>query len=111
MCIRDSYKHKRLDDETDKLVGAKSLTAGDATAADKPKQTKKAKRRAFLREYLRWLRPYRYAIAFTFFLALLRAGLEMVEPLFMRFIVDHVLPVSYTHLRAHETPEHLVCRL
>ena len=20
-------------------------------------------------------------------------------------------PVSYTHLRAHETPEHLVCRL
>ena len=31
--------------------------------------------------------------------------------------VDHVIPlkgklaVSYTHLRAHETPEHLVCRL
>src|SRR5678815_4137924 len=23
--------------------------------------------------------------------------------------IDH--PVSYTHLRAHETPEHLVCRL
>src|SRR5678815_5812259 len=22
-----------------------------------------------------------------------------------------VYPVSYTHLRAHETPEHLVCRL
>src|SRR5678816_2582515 len=22
-----------------------------------------------------------------------------------------VMPVSYTHLRAHETPEHLVCRL
>src|SRR5678816_1645068 len=22
-----------------------------------------------------------------------------------------VAPVSYTHLRAHETPEHLVCRL
>ena len=21
------------------------------------------------------------------------------------------IPVSYTHLRAHETPEHLVCRL
>src|SRR5678816_861590 len=24
---------------------------------------------------------------------------------------DHRTPVSYTHLRAHETPEHLVCRL
>src|SRR5678815_6140797 len=23
----------------------------------------------------------------------------------------HIEPVSYTHLRAHETPEHLVCRL
>src|SRR5678816_2116273 len=22
-----------------------------------------------------------------------------------------IVPVSYTHLRAHETPEHLVCRL
>src|SRR5678815_2100252 len=22
-----------------------------------------------------------------------------------------IMPVSYTHLRAHETPEHLVCRL
>ena len=24
---------------------------------------------------------------------------------------DRAAPVSYTHLRAHETPEHLVCRL
>ena len=24
---------------------------------------------------------------------------------------DVAVPVSYTHLRAHETPEHLVCRL
>eukprot|EP00658_Telonema_sp_P-2_P024833 TRINITY_DN19993_c0_g1_i1.p1 TRINITY_DN19993_c0_g1~~TRINITY_DN19993_c0_g1_i1.p1 ORF type:complete len:112 (-),score=12.92 TRINITY_DN19993_c0_g1_i1:64-399(-) len=24
---------------------------------------------------------------------------------------DKTTPVSYTHLRAHETPEHLVCRL
>eukprot|EP00658_Telonema_sp_P-2_P013720 TRINITY_DN15200_c0_g1_i1.p1 TRINITY_DN15200_c0_g1~~TRINITY_DN15200_c0_g1_i1.p1 ORF type:complete len:116 (+),score=22.13 TRINITY_DN15200_c0_g1_i1:138-485(+) len=25
--------------------------------------------------------------------------------------MDWIAPVSYTHLRAHETPEHLVCRL
>ncbi len=24
---------------------------------------------------------------------------------------DHAIPVSYKHPRAHETPEHLVCRL
>eukprot|EP00658_Telonema_sp_P-2_P062887 TRINITY_DN51552_c0_g1_i1.p1 TRINITY_DN51552_c0_g1~~TRINITY_DN51552_c0_g1_i1.p1 ORF type:complete len:131 (-),score=19.73 TRINITY_DN51552_c0_g1_i1:8-400(-) len=28
-----------------------------------------------------------------------------------RMIVAKVIAVSYTHLRAHETPEHLVCRL
>eukprot|EP00658_Telonema_sp_P-2_P022789 TRINITY_DN19118_c0_g1_i1.p2 TRINITY_DN19118_c0_g1~~TRINITY_DN19118_c0_g1_i1.p2 ORF type:complete len:138 (+),score=44.28 TRINITY_DN19118_c0_g1_i1:303-716(+) len=28
------------------------------------------------------------------------------------FMTEHSIgPVSYTHLRAHETPEHLVCRL
>ena len=26
-------------------------------------------------------------------------------------LADALIPVSYTHLRAHETPEHLVCRL
>ena len=27
------------------------------------------------------------------------------------FDIDATATVSYTHLRAHETPEHLVCRL
>src|SRR5674536_395156 len=30
----------------------------------------------------------------------------------LRVVAGHGVPaVSYTHLRAHETPEHLVCRL
>src|SRR5674536_218549 len=34
----------------------------------------------------------------------------------LRWMLDssspfYIAPVSYTHLRAHETPEHLVCRL
>jgi ATP-binding cassette subfamily B protein/subfamily B ATP-binding cassette protein MsbA len=40
---------------------------------------------------MRWLRPHRYRIVFVFVLALLAAGLAMVEPLFMRFIVDRIL--------------------
>jgi ATP-binding cassette, subfamily B, bacterial len=52
---------------------------------------RRGKRREYLREYLRWLRPYRAAVVVVFTLALLRAGLEMIEPLFMRFIVDRVL--------------------
>ena len=29
----------------------------------------------------------------------------------MTIEIENGTPVSYTHLRAHETPEHLVCRL
>jgi ATP-binding cassette subfamily B protein/subfamily B ATP-binding cassette protein MsbA len=47
--------------------------------------------RDHLRAYLRWLRPHRRAIALVFVLALTAAGLQMIEPLFMRFIIDRVL--------------------
>ena len=39
--------------------------------ASVPDASRKARRREYLREYLRWLWPYRYAVAFVFFLALL----------------------------------------
>src|SRR5678815_6062912 len=43
-----------------------------------------------------------------------RSRREQPQPGVIRMVLDpfaeHV-PVSYTHLRAHETPEHLVCRL
>ncbi|MGH7671562.1 MAG: ABC transporter ATP-binding protein [Gemmatimonadales bacterium] len=51
----------------------------------------RAKRRKYLRDYLRWLRPYRYAAGALLGLALLATGLQMIEPLFMRFIIDRVL--------------------
>jgi ATP-binding cassette, subfamily B, bacterial len=70
------YKHRRLDD-TDEAKEAQQRPGGA--------------RRQYLREYLRWLRPHRSAVAGVFLLALLVAGLEMIEPLFMRFIVDRVL--------------------
>jgi ATP-binding cassette subfamily B protein/subfamily B ATP-binding cassette protein MsbA len=76
-----SYKERRLDDPAD---------IGDASAP-KPPRPATAKRKEYLREYLRWLWPYRYAIGGFFLLALLTAGLEMIEPLFMRYIIDRVL--------------------
>jgi ATP-binding cassette subfamily B protein/subfamily B ATP-binding cassette protein MsbA len=51
-------------------------------------------RREYLSDYLRWLWPHRWSIAILFALALAGAGLEMIEPLFMRFIVDRVLLVD-----------------
>jgi ATP-binding cassette subfamily B protein/subfamily B ATP-binding cassette protein MsbA len=55
-----------------------------------PRATR-SRRREYLRDYFRWLWPHRYAIAGIFALALIGAGLEMIEPLFMRFITDRVL--------------------
>jgi ATP-binding cassette subfamily B protein/subfamily B ATP-binding cassette protein MsbA len=84
----EDYKHHRLDDATD---GKKPVTTGgDATIASPPVPSKK-KHRKYVSDYLRWLRPHRYAVAGVFTLALAVAGLQMIEPLFMRFIIDHVL--------------------
>jgi len=74
------YKQRRLDDAAD--------------GAGPQQSQKRARRREYLREYLRWLRPYAAAVGGLLLLALAGAGLQMVEPLFMRYIVDRVLLVA-----------------
>jgi len=73
------YKHHRLDDAHEPKPASPSapLLGG--------------KRREYLRDYLRWLWPHRYELGGVFLLALFVAGMEMIEPLFMRFIIDRVL--------------------
>jgi len=92
----EDYKRGRLDESDDD--GDKSKTppdadaSGDSAPADGDgKRPEKAKRREYLREYLKWLRPHWPAVVFVFLMALITAGLEMIEPLFMRYIVDRVL--------------------
>ena len=88
------YEHRRLDDsevaENQNQAG-NSAKAGERRPAPESKRERRGKRRRYVGEYLRWLRPHRYAVGALFVLALLLAGLEMVEPLFMRFIIDKVL--------------------
>jgi ATP-binding cassette subfamily B protein len=87
----EDYKQGRLDAQVD---AAKGLKPAEASAdADAPASTAwlGGKRRQYLREYLRWLWPHRYGVGLVFGLALVGAGLQMVEPLFMRFIIDRVL--------------------
>ena len=83
------YKARRLDD------GAGATPAAPTDAAPAPlagvRQLVTGKRREYLHDYLRWLGPHRFAIAGFFVLALITAGMEMIEPLFMRYIIDHVL--------------------
>ena len=76
-----AFRERRLDDSAEPKIPGVPETPRPVSG----------KRREYLREYVRWLWPHRFAIAFFFLLALLAAGLEMIEPLFMRFIIDRVL--------------------
>ena len=82
----EDYKHRRLDDST-----TSGTSSGNGPAPDAGAVARRGKRRQYVREYVRWLKPYRYAVAGLFVLALITAGLQMIEPLFMRFIIDRVL--------------------
>jgi ATP-binding cassette subfamily B protein len=92
----EDYRQRRLDEETEARAKALPIALPDAAAPAEAPSTKKkkTKRREYMRDYLRWLRPYRYAVVWLAVLALARAGLEMIEPLFMRFIVDRVLLIK-----------------
>src|SRR5881394_2862069 len=94
----EDYRRNRLDDLLDaenKPKGVAVPAAGAAVdGATAPavvalsKAERRAKHRQYVREYLGWLWPHRFAVAGFVLLALTRAGLEMIEPLFMRFMVD-----------------------
>jgi ATP-binding cassette subfamily B protein/subfamily B ATP-binding cassette protein MsbA len=87
------YKQGRLDDQVDAAKGLKPADDRQSPESQswKPAAWLGGQRRQYLREYLHWLWPHRYGVAFVFGLALAGAGLQMVEPLFMRFIIDRVL--------------------
>jgi ATP-binding cassette subfamily B protein len=78
----DDYQSRRLDDQAD---------AADDPSAQESKAKRRGNRKEYLREYVRWLWPYRWSVAAVFFLALVTAGLQMIEPLFMRYIIDRIL--------------------
>ena len=89
------YKHGRLDEASENGEVHKPL---DGAARPGEKVTDKhtlgglrGKRREYAREYLRWLWPHRFSVATLMVFALMAAGLEMVGPLFMRFMIDRVL--------------------
>jgi len=77
----EDYRERRLDD-TGQVRG------GGEQKSEKPGFRKRPR---YLREYLLWLKPHRYAVTALFVLSLLSAGLQMLEPLFMRFIIDRIL--------------------
>jgi ATP-binding cassette, subfamily B, bacterial len=77
------YRDGRLDQATE----ARSEGARDA-------EEKRSSRRRSFRRYVEWLRPYTPSVAVIAVLSLVGAGLQMLEPLFMRYIIDRVLLVG-----------------
>jgi ABC-type bacteriocin/lantibiotic exporter with double-glycine peptidase domain len=92
----EAFKQRRLDEPE----------AGKLDPAPEAPRAGPTKRREYLRDYMRWLWPHRYAIGLFFGLALLAAALEMVEPLFMRFIIDRVLLNTALDMAARVTRLH-----
>jgi ATP-binding cassette subfamily B protein/subfamily B ATP-binding cassette protein MsbA len=95
--FRDDYRARKLDDGDEKRPESVSETETTVSteSSNAPPRSGKAKRREYMREYLRWLWPHRFGVAALFGLALVGAGLQMVEPLFMRYIIDNVLLAGY----------------
>ena len=95
------YKQRRLDDAIEAAehrpqgaAPAEGAGTDGAEGAVEAAGTRRQRRRRYLRDYIGWLWPHRYAVGSLFFLALLVAGLQMVEPLFMRFMIDRVLLIA-----------------
>ena len=88
--FRRAYKLGTLDQPVEHDAKA-TETPGPPGTPDPLGKDKKVKRRAHMRAYLRRLWPFRFSVALVFGLALLTAALQMVEPLFMKFIIDGVL--------------------
>jgi ATP-binding cassette subfamily B protein/subfamily B ATP-binding cassette protein MsbA len=78
--FRQAYKEHRTDELS---------VSGDGP--DKLQPVDKAERRSHLANYRKWLWPHVPAVAILLAIAVIGAGLEMIHPLFLRFVVDRVL--------------------
>ena len=100
------YKEHRLDEIIDAQNAALARAGmgperaqADAEAASEPKVESKngkkprfsKKRREYIKLYLRWLKPHRRMLSGVIAFAIMLAVMEMIEPLFMRYIIDKVL--------------------
>jgi ATP-binding cassette subfamily B protein/subfamily B ATP-binding cassette protein MsbA len=102
----EDYKHQRLDKEDGASAEPQRAVEPSADAAEAARKAKQNRRR-YAREYLRWLRPHRYLVVGFFLLAATAAGMQMLEPLFMRFIIDRVLLNTHLDAAARLTRLHL----
>ena len=118
--VRD-FRAGRIDltDATDdaKATDRASGSAADGNGVAAPGATSRSRwafwrrpgaSRDYLRDYLRWLAPHKASVALVFTLALVIGGLDMIEPLFMRYIIDNVLLATGATVADRMSRLHLV---
>jgi ATP-binding cassette subfamily B protein len=96
------YKAHRLDELIDAQNAALARAGAHNEAPPEPAKSEEKdakgkkprlskKRREYIKLYLRWLKPHRGMLTGVIVFAILLATFEMIEPLFMRAIIDKVL--------------------
>ncbi len=81
---KSSKLRERLFRETFKHDQPETQPSGDGEVVRPPSP----KRKKYLREYIRWLWPYRWRLGFVFALAVITAGLDLVWPLGIKGVID-----------------------
>jgi ATP-binding cassette subfamily B protein/subfamily B ATP-binding cassette protein MsbA len=88
LCVPESSKNRYRDyRRSPEIPRARDGTELPGPPADAPP----GNRRKYLRDYARWLRPHRWAIAFVLLLASLSALLSLVPPYATKWIIDRIL--------------------
>jgi ATP-binding cassette subfamily B protein len=82
------FQRTRNDEST---AGDEPPEGGVSAGSEKKARVDKATRQRYLREYRKWLWPYRWGLVAILLLALVTTGLDMVWPLAIRLIMDGVL--------------------
>ena len=81
----DAYRQGRI----------RELVTDDAAARDEKSEytrsAEKDQRRRYLRMYARWLQPHGVTIGSLLLLTLLAVGVEMSQPLFLRYLINDVM--------------------
>src|SRR4051812_16860464 len=80
--------------------GKRSESGSDTDRPAKP-QADKATRRRYLREYRKWLWPYRWSLLTILLIALVTTGLDMIWPLAIKRIMDGPLADTTAAHAAH----------
>jgi ATP-binding cassette subfamily B protein/subfamily B ATP-binding cassette protein MsbA len=85
----EKFRHAYRQGRSHELVTDEALA--QETAQQHERHADPSHRRAYLRKYLRWLLPELRMVVTLVFLALTAAGLEMIQPLFMRHIINEII--------------------